>query len=801
LKTTTRKKPASRSRDDLSGDLFSGASTPRPPAPPASGGGEPPQRAPENPSLSEFAERAYLAYAMSVVKGRALPAAEDGQKPVQRRILYAMRELGNRSDAPFKKSARIVGDVIGKFHPHGDTAVYDAAVRMAQDFTLRYPLIEGQGNFGSRDGDSPAAMRYTEVRLTPFAEHVLLSELDRGTVDFADNYDGSFREPKLLPARLPVGLLNGASGIAVGMATEIPPHNLKEVAEACALTLEAGEDAKPVTRTVKGPDFPGGGQIISSREEIKRAYETGRGSVRVRARWSVEKLARGQYRVAVTELPPSTSAARVLAEIDELVNPKAKAGKKALTPDQQSLKAATLALLETQRDDSDADHPVRIVFEPRTGKVEPDELMNFLLAHTSMETNVALNIVAIGMDGRPRQMSLADAVGEWARFRLVVIERRLRHRSEEVADRVHILEGRMIAFLNIDKVIKVIRNSDEPKPDLITAFKLSERQAEDILEIRLRQLARLEGIKIERELADLKKEAASLKKLLGSPADRRKLAAAEVREDAERFGDKRRTVIEEAERITVSMVETVSDEPVTVILSKNGFVRTRSGIGIDRATLTWKEGDAPLAIIETRTVNPVVLFGGNGRVFNVRAADIPGGKGDGVPVSSLVETAGTAIVGMISAPNDTPVLLGTSGGNALRAKVESLITRIRAGKQFVSVAEGESQVMPAILPAGAKEVAALSAEGRLLVFPLEEVNELPNGGRGVMAMKLHDNEAMLGLQPVTGEIQIAAFGRSDKRTTLLIKAGDLAHYRGNRARTGRKLEPYFKRIEGFEPAP
>jgi hypothetical protein len=342
LKTTTRKKPASRSRDDLSGDLFSGANTPRPPAPPASGGREPPQRAPENPSLSEFAERAYLAYAMSVVKGRALPAAEDGQKPVQRRILYAMRELGNRSDAPFKKSARIVGDVIGKFHPHGDTAVYDAAVRMAQDFTLRYPLIEGQGNFGSRDGDSPAAMRYTEVRLTPFAEHVLLSELDRGTVDFADNYDGSFREPKLLPARLPVGLLNGASGIAVGMATEIPPHNLKEVAEACALTLEAGEDAKPVTRTIKGPDFPGGGQIISSREEIKRAYETGRGSVRVRARWSVEKLARGQYRVAVTELPPSTSAARVLAEIDELVNPKAKAGKKALTPDQQSLKAATL---------------------------------------------------------------------------------------------------------------------------------------------------------------------------------------------------------------------------------------------------------------------------------------------------------------------------------------------------------------------------------------------------------------------------------------------------------------------------
>jgi topoisomerase-4 subunit A len=797
--TTTRKKPPARARDDRSGDLFQSRGDDAPP--PSGPSGSPPPRAPEEPSLSEFAERAYLAYAMSVVKGRALPAAEDGQKPVQRRILYAMRELGNRSDAPFKKSARIVGDVIGKFHPHGDTAVYDAAVRMAQDFTLRYPLIEGQGNFGSRDGDSPAAMRYTEVRLTPFAEHVLLSELDRGTVDFVDNYDGSFREPKLLPARLPVGLLNGASGIAVGMATEIPPHNLREVAEACAQTLEADEDAKPVTRPIKGPDFPGGGQIISSREDIKRAYETGRGSIRVRARWSVEKLARGQYRVAVTELPPSTSAAKVLAEIDELVNPKPRAGKKALTPEQQSLKSATLALLESQRDDSDADHPVRIVFEPRTGKVEPDELMNFLLAHTSMETNVALNLVAIGTDGRPRQMSLAEAVGEWARFRLVVLERRLRHRSEEVADRVHILEGRMVAFLSIDKVIKVIRNADEPKPELMEKFSLSERQAEDILEIRLRQLARLEGIKIERELADLKKEAAGLKKLLGSPAERRRLAAAEVREDAERFGDKRRTVIEEAERITVSMVETVTDEPVTVILSRNGFIRTRSGIGIDRATLSWKEGDAPLAIIETRTVHAVVLFGGNGRVFNVRAGEVPGGKGDGVPVSSLVETAGTPIVGMISAPNDTPVLLGTTGGNALRAKVEALITRIRAGKQFVSVAEGESLVAPSILPADAKEVAALSAEGRLLVFPLEEVNELPNGGRGVMAIKLHDGEAMLGLQPVAGEIRIAAFGRGDKRTTLVIKPGDLEHYRGNRARTGRKLEPYFKRVEGFEPTP
>jgi topoisomerase IV subunit A len=691
-----------------------------------------------------------------------------------------------------------VGDVIGKFHPHGDVAVYDAAVRMAQEFTLRYPLIEGQGNFGSRDGDSPAAMRYTEVRLTAFAEHVLLSELDRGTVDYVDNYDGSFQEPRVLPARLPLVLLNGASGIAVGMATEIPPHNLREVAEACALTLEAGEDGKAVVRGIKGPDFPGGGQIISSREEIKRAYETGRGSVRVRARWSVEKLARGQYRLAVHQLPPNTSAARVLAEIDELVNPKSKAGKKSLTPDQLALKNATLALLESQRDDSDGEHPVRIVFDPRTSKVDPEELMQFLLAHTSMESNVPLNLVAIGGDGRPRSMGLAEVIADWARYRLQVLQRRLQHRADEVADRMHILDGRMIAFVHIEQVIKLIRNADEPRPELMKKFSLSERQAEDILEIRLRQLARLEGLRIEKELAELRKEGAALKKLLASPAERRKLAAKEVREDAERFGDARRTVIEEAERITVSMVETVADEPVTVILSRNGFLRTRSGHGIDPAALTWKEGDAELAIRETRTVHPVILFGANGRVFNVRASDVPGGKGDGVPVSSLAETGGTAIVGMLSGPADIAVLLGTTGGNALRARLESFITRIRAGKQFVSMDEAESLLSPTPIPAEAKEVAALSAEGRILVFPLDEVKELAAGGKGVMAIRLHEGEKMLGIVPVHGELRIAAIGRGEKRTTLTVNAGALQHYRGARARSGRVLQPSFKRVEGFE---
>jgi topoisomerase-4 subunit A len=440
---------------------------------------------------------------------------------------------------------------------------------------------------------------------------------------------------------------------------------------------------------------------------------------------------------------------------------------------------------------------VRLVFEPRTSRVEESELMAFLLAHTSMEANVTMNLVAIGTDARPRQMGLAEAIGEWAGFRLVVLERRLRYRSDEVADRVHVLEGRLIAFVHIEQLIKVIRKADEPRPELMKKFGLSERQAEDILEIRLRQLAKLEGVRIETELSELKKEAAALKRLLASPAERRKLAAREVREDAERFGDARRTVIEEAERITVSMVETVVDEPVTVILSRNGFLRSRSGHGIDRSGLTWKEGDAELAIHETRTVHPIVLFGANGRVFNVRAAELPGGKGDGAPASSLVDTQGTAIVGMLAGPGELAVLMGTSGGNALRARIENFVTRQRAGKQFVTLDEGESLLSPALIPAAATEAAALSAEGRLLVFPLEEIKELPSGGRGLMAIRLHEGEAMLGLRAIVDSVKVAAIGRGDKRITIAIDKA-LEHYRGARARTGRVLQPYFKRVEAIE---
>ena len=779
--------------DTKTPDLFDSPPPPaKPPGAPSGSDGEVP--------LAQFAESAYLAYAMSVVKGRALPAVEDGQKPVQRRILYAMRELGNRHDAPFKKSARIVGDVIGKFHPHGDSAVYEAAVRMAQDFTLRYPLIQGQGNFGSRDGDGAAAMRYTEVRLTAFAEEILLAELERGTVDFVPTYDGSLQEPRLLPARLPIALLNGASGIAVGMATEIPPHNMREVVEACVVALRSAKAADAeILASIPGPDFPGGGQVISPPEEIAKAYETGRGSVRVRARWSVEKLARGQYRVAVTEMPPGTNAARVLAEIEELTNPKPRAGKKSVSAEAQALKAAVLGVLESARDDSDREHPVRLLFEPRTSRVAPEELMNLLLAHTSLESNAPMNLVAIDREGRPRLAGIAHWIREWAAFRLEALERRLRHRQGEVVDRLHILDGRMIAFLNIDKVIKVIRGADEPRPALMEKFSLSERQAEDILEIRLRQLAKLEGIRIEREIKELKAEQAELEKLLASEGARRKLAVKEVTADGERFGDRRRTTIEVAERAAAAPVETLTDEPVTVICSRNGFLRTRTGHAIDASTLSWKEGDGPLAVIETRTVHPIVLVGANGRTYSVRALDLPGGKGDGVPATSLVDLAGSRVVGVVAGDPETRLLLASSAGTGLRCQLKDLVTRQRAGKAFMSVGEGEKCLAPEILGESTREVAALSGEGRLLVFPLEEVNELSGGGKGVILMRLHEGESLLGVRAVAGALKVKGKGRGDKVSFVTVSAAELENYRGNRARTGRVLQGSLKSVAGFEP--
>ncbi|MDP2829051.1 MAG: DNA topoisomerase IV subunit A [Sulfuricellaceae bacterium] len=778
-------------------DLFAGEQTSpdtngTPPEPPVgkdeTGNGE-------GIPLHIFAERAYLTYAMSTVLDRALPFVEDGQKPVQRRILYAMRELGNRSDLPFKKSARIVGDVIGKFHPHGDTAVYEAAVRMAQSFTLRYPLIEGQGNFGSRDGDSPAAMRYTEVRLSKFAEDVLLSEIERGTVDFRENYDGTLKEPALLPARLPVLLLNGVSGIAVGMATEMTPHNLREVAQACIAIMRQGED-REVYDAILGPDFPGGGQIISSGEDLRKIYETGRGSLRVRARWDIEPLARGQYRIAIKELPPNASTAKVLAEIEDLINPKLKAGKKSLTPDQQNLRNSVLAVLDTFRDDSDSAHPVRIVLEPKSRSVAPDDLMNILLANTSLESNQSVNMTMIGRDGRPQQKSLPQVVREWCDFRMEVVERRLQFRFNEVERRIHILEGRMIAFLSIEEVIRVIREADDPKADLKVRFSLSDIQVEDILEIRLRQLARLEGFRIEKELGELKDERDSLSHLLGNEATRRKLIIEEIRKDVDKYGDARRTLIEASERMTAARVESIVDEPVTVILSRNGFIRSRSGHAIDRAALSWKDGDGELAIIETRTLHPVILFDAQGRCYTVRVADLPGGKGDGAPVTSLIDMQGEKIMAMLSGAPDTQVLMATTVGVGFIGVLSDMTARIRAGKAYMNVDEGARLLPPVLVPPGVGTIAALSGEARLLLFPIAEMKSL-SGGKGVIIMALNPNEPLLAVCAVLTELKISGTGRGGKIVEFVLPATRFEEFLGKRARKGKPMPVSLKTVSGI----
>ncbi len=747
-------------------------------------------------TLAQFAQRAYLDYAISVVKGRALPDGADGQKPVQRRILFAMNEMGLVAGARPVKSARVVGDVLGRFHPHGDQAAYDAMVRMAQDFSLRYPLVDGQGNFGSRDGDGAAAMRYTEARLTPIAR-LLLDEIDEGTVDFMPNYDGSTQEPRLLPARLPFVLLNGASGIAVGMATEIPSHNLREVAAATLLLLgNPKASLDDVLARLPAPDFPGGGQIISSRSDIRDIYTSGRGSLKVRARYEFEELARGQWQLVVTELPPSASAQRVLEEIEELTNPKVKAGKKALTAEQQQTKQLMLSVLDTVRDESGKDAAVRLVFEPRTSKVDRDEFVRTLLAQTSMEASAPINLVMIGRDGRPRCKPLNEILLEWIEFRVDTVRRRSQHRLQKVEDRIHILEGRQAVLLNIDKVIKLIRNSDEPKADLIKAFKLTERQAEDILEIRLRQLARLEGLKIEQELAELRKEEGGLRKLLGSDAVLRKQVAREIEDDAKKYGDARRTLIEEAERAAVEVK--VLDEPVTVIVSEKGFVRARSGHGHDPAQFGFKTGDALYEAYECRSVDQMIAIGSNGRVYSVPVAQLPSARGDGAPVSSMIELeAGTKLVSYVAGPPEAPLLLATSNGYGFAASLGDMVSRQKAGKQFITVEEGAEPLRPQLVKAASDRlIACLSAKGRVLVFDASEIKALAGGGRGVTLMDLDDGEKLLAALPISsGAVLHATRGSAGKPVEVRLVGAQLEGQHGHRARKGKlvdsKLKPPF----------
>ena len=770
-----------------------------------------PVASPEGDHLGAYAQRAYLEYALSVVKGRALPDVCDGQKPVQRRILYSMDRMGlgysgpNRATAAKPvKSARVVGDVLGRYHPHGDTAAYDALVRMAQDFSQRYPLIDGQGNFGSRDGDGAAAMRYTEARLSRITS-LLLDEIDMGTVDFVPNYDGSTEEPSQLPARLPFTLLNGASGIAVGLATEIPSHNLREVADACvALVRNDKLSDEELLAIIPGPDYCGGGQIISPASDIADAYRTGRGSLKVRARWKIEDLARGQWQLVVTELPPGVSSQKVLEEIEELTNPKVKAGKKALTQDQQLLKASILAVLDVVRDESSKDAPVRLVFEPKTSKIEQQELITALLAHTSLETSAPINLTMVGIDGKPVQKSLRQILVEWISFRQTTITRRSQHRLAKVLDRIHILEGRQLVLLNIDEVIHIIRNSDEPKAALIERFKLSDRQAEDILEIRLRQLARLEAIKIEQELSELRGEQAKLEEILGSPSALRRLMVKEIEQDAKTFADPRRTLIQE-EKKAVAEVKVV-DEPVTVVISQKGWVRARTGHGHEASSFAFKAGDGLYGTFECRTVDQMIVFGTNGRVYSVPVAALPGARGDGQPITTLIDLeSGTQPAHYFAGPLSATLLLSGSGGYGFLATVEGLVSRNKGGKSFISLGEGETVCAPShvsgssatvsadkpALPA-ATSVACASTGGRILTFDISELKLMEKGGRGLMLIDLEAKDTLAGAAAYTRSIKIEGIGRGGKEREETLEIRSLNNAKVSRAKKGKVADLGFK---------
>ncbi|TNF58406.1 MAG: DNA topoisomerase IV subunit A [Burkholderiales bacterium] len=767
---------------------------------------QPAAQMPDDDSLGAYAQRAYLEYALSVVKGRALPDACDGQKPVQRRILYAMERMGlgysgpNRnSPAKPVKSARVVGDVLGRFHPHGDQAAYDALVRMAQDFAQRYPLIDGQGNFGSRDGDGAAAMRYTEARLSRITS-LLLDEIDQGTVDFVPNYDGSTEEPRQLPSRLPFSLLNGASGIAVGLATEIPSHNLREVADACvALVKNPRLSDDDLYGLIPGPDFPGGGQIISPAADIREAYRTGRGSLKVRARWKIEELARGQWQLVVTELPPGVSSQKVLEEIEEITNPKVRAGKKALSQEQTQLKASMLMVLDAVRDESSKDAPVRLVFEPKSSRIGQQELITALLAHTSLETSAPVNLTMVGLDGRPTQKSLRQMLQEWVAFRQSTITRRSQHRLQKVLDRIHILEGRQLVLLNIDEVIAIIRQSDEPKAALMERFRLSDRQAEDILEIRLRQLARLEAIRIEQELKELREEQGKLEDILANPASLRRLMAREIEADAKTFGDERRTLIQ-AEKKAVAEIRVV-DEPVTVVVSSKGWVRARSGHGHDPAGFAFKAGDGLYGTFECRTVDVLIVFGSNGRVYSVPVASLPGARGDGQPITTLIDLeSGTQPVHFFAGPVGATLLLSGTGGYGFLASVENLVSRQKGGKAFISVGEGETVCPPSHVSgtsgsqplAPATHVCCASTGGRILTFEIGELKQMDKGGRGLMLIDLEARDTLAGAAAYTRSVKIGGVGRGGKEREETLEIRSLNNARAARARKGKAADLGFR---------
>jgi topoisomerase-4 subunit A len=748
--------------------------------------------------IERHASQAYLGYAVSTVKARALPEIADGLKPVQRRILYAMGDnaRGNTA-AGFTKCARYVGEVLGKYHPHGDSSTYEAMVHLAQPFSMRYPLIDGQGNFGSRDGDGAAAYRYTEARLSRYAE-LMLAEIGEGTVQFIKNYDGKFDEPQLLPARLPFGLLNGSFGIPVGFSTRIPSHNLKEVAAAAALVIRNPKaKLEDILAKLPGPDFPGGGQVISSAEEIRQVYATGRGPIAMRARWSVEPLARGQWRIVVSELPHGVSCRQVLEEIEALANPRPAAGRKEITQEQKRIKQFILDLVELVRDESDRKSKLRLVIEPRSSRQDADELMKALLVHTSLETRYAVNMTWLGLDGLPETKGIAEILREWGEFRVQTVRRRTNFRLARCTERLHIVLGRLLAYVKIDEIIKLIRACEDQadaRAKLQAKYRFSERQAEDIVNLRLGQLTRLDGVKLNDDRKALEAERKGLKAILDDEKELSKLVIQELAEDAKKYGDERRTLIRPDERTQIE--RTVLEEPLTVILSAKGWIRARSGHGVDLATVNFKDGDGPLQALECKTTDAVVFLSGKGRSYTVEAANLPSGRGDGQPVNAIVNSEGDEIVWMGQGDPQQLLLMHHSGGNGFLCRLGDLVTKTRVGKDFMTVPEGAKLAAPPLAGNGEPDrkamVAALSSDARLLVFSIDEVPLRPNGGVGVQLIALPDKVALVAAAVTDGKSLAVSGVKRSKRSVVTLDAKALKDYEGKRAQRGRVCDVGFR---------
>jgi len=730
----------------------------------------------ERVSLNEYAEHAYLDYSMYVILDRALPHIADGLKPVQRRIVYAMSELGLNAAAKFKKSARTVGDVLGKFHPHGDSACYEAMVLMAQSFSYRYPLIDGQGNWGSADDPkSFAAMRYTESRLTPIAA-LLLDELGLGTVEWQPNFDGTLSEPRTLPARVPQILLNGATGIAVGMSTDIPPHNLREVAQACVHILEnPGASLEDICQFIKGPDYPTQAELITPRQDILNLYATGKGTLRQRAVYEME----GGL-IVVTALPYQVSGNKVLEQVA------------------QQMQAKKLPLVMDLRDESDHENPTRLVIVPRSNRVDVEELMSHLFATTDLEKTYRVNMNMIGLNGRPQVKGLLPLLQEWLEFRLATVTRRLQYRLDQVEDRLHILAGYLVAFLNIDEVIHIIRHDEEPKVRLMEQFELSEVQAEAILNLRLRQLAKLEEVKIRSEQDALEKERKKITTLLGSKSKLKKAISAEIQADAKKYGDDRRSpLVEREDSKALNQSDLISSDPVTVVLSKMGWVRAAKGHDINPESLNFKSGDELSGFALGKSNQAVYFLDQTGRSYALMAHTLPSARSLGEPLTGRFQTQGKAeFCGVLMGPEDQEILLSTDQGYGFVTTLGNLMTKNKTGKAMLTVTEGASVLAPNYIKDEGDKVVVVTSEGKMLVFPVSEMSRL-NKGKGSKLVQLQSSGKNAQSYQVLacyvlseGEgIQIIAGKRK-----LKIDWDDFSHYEGERAKRGFALPRGFQKV-------